>query len=263
MAPQPQRSLRHEYELYVDEEIENYKESIPRSALLSIGDEAVSRLGSGDQILLTELLLCDEVNRIIFKRLRLLAYDTWRRKRMKIAKELRRPEHWGLTADHLAVRAMSQASEGRVLVAGDTTEGSALFLAANGCQVTSVHREPTSLERVRQAANDAGLAERVRAVAADLNTWEPDDAPLSAVICTPAAFAGLNLKARRRVIELLKSVTADGGVHLLQTMAASTGRRRSPSLDELRSRYRGWAVTVDEDPAGGGLNTLVARKEIA
>ncbi len=43
MALRPQRSLRHEYELYVDEEIENYKESIPRSALLSVGDEAVSR----------------------------------------------------------------------------------------------------------------------------------------------------------------------------------------------------------------------------
>ncbi|HEY5219199.1 MAG TPA: hypothetical protein VIJ16_05285, partial [Gemmatimonadaceae bacterium] len=119
MAPRPQRSLRHEYEIYVDEQIENYKESIPRFALLSIGDEAVSRLESGAQILLTELLLCDEVNRIIFKRLRLLNYDRWRRQRLKIAKELRRPEHWGLTADHVAVRAMAETREGCVLVAGE------------------------------------------------------------------------------------------------------------------------------------------------
>lgn len=257
----PQRSLRHEYELYVDEEIENYKESIPRSALLSIGDEAVARLGSGDQVLLTELLLCDEVNQIIFKRLRLPSYETWRRKRLKIAKELRRPEHWGLTADHVAVRAMSQTSEGRVLVAGEAEEGSALFLAANGCQVTAVHRESETLARVMQAANDVGLAERVRAVAADLTTFEPD-APLTAVICTPAAFAGLNMKARRRAIEVLQSATADGGVHLVQTLAGAGGRRKSPSLDELRTRYRGWSITVDEAPLGG-LNTLVARKEIA
>ncbi|MHB1862149.1 MAG: SAM-dependent methyltransferase [Gemmatimonadaceae bacterium] len=262
MALRPQRSLRHEYELYVDEEIENYKESIPRSALLSVGDEAVSRLGAGPQILLTELLLCDEVNRIIFKRLRLPSYDTWRRKRLKLAKELRRPEHWGLTADHVAVRAIAQAAEGRVLVAGMTEEdGSALFLAANGCQVTAVHREARTVERVMHAANEAGLAERVRAVAADLSAWEPEE-PLTAVICTPTALAGLNMKARRRVIEVLQSATADGGVHLVQMIAAG-GRRTSPSLDELRSRYRGWSVTVDEDRGDTGLNTFVARKEIA
>lgn len=261
MAPRLQRSLRHEYELYVEEEIENYKESIPRSALLSIGDEAVSRLSSGDQILLTELLLCDEVNRIIFKRLRLPRYETWRRKRMKLAKERRRPEHWGLTADHPAVRAMSQTAEGRVLVAGESEEGSALFLAANGCQVTAVHRERDTLARVVHAASEAGLAERVRTVATDLSTWEPD-APLTAVICAPTALAGLTMKARRRVIELLQSATADGGVHLVQTLAAA-GRRKHPSLDELHTRYRGWSVTVSEEPGGGGVNTFMARKEIA
>lgn len=261
MASRPQRSLRHEYDLYVEEEIENYKESIQRSALLSIGDEAVSRLGSGDQILLTELLLCEEVNRIIFKRLRLLGYDTWRRKRLKLAKELRRPEHWGLTADHAAVRAMAQTSEGRVLVAGEAEEGSALYLAANGCQVTTVHRETQALERVLVAANEAGLAERVRAVATDLTMWEPD-APLTAVICAPAALAGLNMKDRRRVIEVLQSATAEGGVHLVQTVGVGK-RRKMPSLEELRRRYRGWSVTVEEAGIDGSVNTFMARKEIA
>ena len=164
MTAQLQRSLRHEYELFVDEEIENYKESVPRSALLSVGDEAVARLESGQQILLTELLLCDEVNDIIFRRLRLPSYNTWRRKRLKIAAELRRPEYWGLSPDHAAVRVMAQAAEGRVLMAGVPEEGSALFLAANGCQVTTVNREHLALERVMQAANEAGLGERVHAV---------------------------------------------------------------------------------------------------
>ena len=40
----PTRSLKHEYELFVEQEIENYKESVPRSVLLGIGDEAVSSL---------------------------------------------------------------------------------------------------------------------------------------------------------------------------------------------------------------------------
>jgi hypothetical protein len=43
MPFQNPRSLKHEYELYVEREIEDYKDSIPRSAILKIGDEAVAR----------------------------------------------------------------------------------------------------------------------------------------------------------------------------------------------------------------------------
>jgi hypothetical protein len=82
MPPRPTRSLQHEYALYVEREIENYKESVPRSVLLSIGDEAVRALAAQQQFALTELLLVEEVDRIIFKRLRLTAYATWRKRRV-------------------------------------------------------------------------------------------------------------------------------------------------------------------------------------
>ena len=59
MAQRPTRSLKHEYELFVEQEIENYKESVPRSVLLSIGDDAVSSLSAAPQFALTEILLCD------------------------------------------------------------------------------------------------------------------------------------------------------------------------------------------------------------
>ena len=104
MAHRPTRSLKHEYELFVEQEIENYKESVPRSVLLSIGDEAVASLCAEPQLALTELLLCEEVDRLIFRRLRLPAYDTWRRRRVKLIDELRRPEHWGLRSDDVLVR---------------------------------------------------------------------------------------------------------------------------------------------------------------
>src|SRR3954467_6680599 len=146
------RSLRHEYELFVEQEIENYKESVPRSVLLSIGDEAVSSLSNEPQFALTELLLCEEVDRIIVKRLRLPSYDTWRRRRLKLIDELRRPEHWGLRPDDVLVRALPQRTEGRVLVAGAADEVSALYLAANGCEVTTLASGIDTLERVMQAA---------------------------------------------------------------------------------------------------------------
>src|SRR3712207_1977846 len=138
MTRLPQRSLRHEYELYVEEEIEKYKESLPRSALLGIGDEAAKVLAADPQIGLTELLLCEEVDRIIRKRLRLASYRSWRRLRLKVMAELRRPEHWGLQADDAVVTAVPAALDSRVLVAGAEDERSALYLAALGCEVTTI-----------------------------------------------------------------------------------------------------------------------------
>src|ERR1700686_964132 len=96
MTQQSPRSLKHEYELYVENEIENYKESVSRSAILKIGDEAAAALRAGEQFAMDEILLWAEVDRIIRKRLRIPAYDTWRRKRIKLLEEYRRPEHWGI-----------------------------------------------------------------------------------------------------------------------------------------------------------------------
>jgi hypothetical protein len=111
MASRTARSLRYEYELYVEQEIENYKESIPRPAILAIGDEAAAKLAAEPQFVLTEVLLCEEVDRIIQRRLRLPKYDTWRRKRLKLHEEMRRPEHWGLSRNDALVRTIGDAAE--------------------------------------------------------------------------------------------------------------------------------------------------------
>jgi hypothetical protein len=261
-SSRPTRSLRHEYELFVEQEIENYKESVPRSVLLSIGDEAVAALSAEPQLALTELLLCEEVDRIIVRRLRLPSYDAWRRRRLKLIDELRRPEHWGLRPDDVLVRALASAAESRVLVAGAADEASALYLAANGCDVTTLAGESDAVERVMQAAIGAGLASRVHVRMGDLSDWTPD-VPLNAVIVNPAALEALTPEERTRVIEVLQGATIDGGVHLLQTIAAAGASPSAEvmSLDELRRRYRGWDVTVER--SDGRSKTFVARKGAA
>lgn len=259
-AQRPTRSLKHEYELFVEQEIENYKESVPRSVLLGIGDDAVASLSAEPQFALTELLLWDEVDRIIFKRLRLPAYDTWRRRRVKLIDELRRPEHWGLRPDDVLVRALPASSEGRVLVAGAYDEVSALYLAANGLEVTTLTPESESLERVMQAAIGAGLAGRVHAQVGDLSSFTPH-LPLNAVIVNPAAFVGLTDDERARVIDALQQATMDGGVHLVQTIIGAGRASGSMSLDELRSRYRGWEVTVER--GDDKTKTFLAKKGAA
>jgi hypothetical protein len=253
----PQRSLRHEYELYVEGEIEKYKESLPRSALLGIGDEAAKQLAADPQMGLTELLLCEEVDRIIRKRLRLSSYRAWRRQRIKLLAELRRPEYWGLQHDDAVVSAVQAGADSRVLLAGAQDQRSALYLAALGCEVMTIDTQLDALERVLDAAHEVGLADRVHAEIADLSSWSPD-APLTAVVCTPAALGDLTAAQRAHAIEVLQRATATGGIHLLQTAElADVPRVR---IDELRVQYGGWEVSVES--FRGSPETFLARKTL-
>lgn len=266
LSHRPTRSLRHEYQLFVEQEIENYKESVARNVLLAIGDEAVSVLASAPQFALTELLLCEEVDRIIVKRLRLPVYDTWRRRRVKLIEELRRPEHWGLRPDDVLVRALQPSSDGRVLVAGAADESSTLYFAANGCEVTTLGEEIDAVERVMQAAISAGLGGRVHAELADLASWTPPpERLLNAVVVNPAALDRLTSDERARVIADLQAATLDGGVHLVRTIPPASrngnGAANSMSLEELRSRYKGWQVTVERSE--GRAKSFFARKGAA
>ncbi len=217
------RSLKYEYELFVENEIENYKESVSRSAILMIGDEAVSALRANEQFAMDELLLCEEV------------------------------EHWGLRPDGILAREIRPPAESKVLVAG-ADEGTALYLAAHGCDVTALGTQADALERVMAAAHEAGLTDRIEGQVAGLRSWSPQSV-LSAVVCTPSAFDGLDADERGRAIELLQSATRDGGVHLVGTIVSG---RRGISLTELRKRYKGWTISVEEESVTA--KSFLARK---
>lgn len=243
MPQHPPRSLKHEYELYVENEIENYKESVSRSAILKIGDEAAAVLRAEEQFVMDELLLWAEVDRIIKQRQRIPSYNTWRRKRIKLLEEYRRPEHWGLRSDGILAREVRPSAESRVLVAGGDVEPAALYLAAHGCAVTALDSEADSLERVMNAAHAAGLTDKIHGSVAGIASWLPDGA-LSAVVCTPAAFTGLSAEERMRAFEVLQSATRDGGVHLVGTIVRG---QRGVSVTELRRQYKGWSISVEDD----------------
>ena len=122
-----------------------------------------------------DVLLAAEVDRIIAKRLKIPSFDTWRRRRMRNASEPKRPEYWGLRPDTPLVQAINSASlHSRVVVSGARVQGSALYLAANGCQVTAIEPEQAVVERVLNAAEEAGLESRVRGLATELREWRPD-----------------------------------------------------------------------------------------
>lgn len=79
MSATSPRSLRQAYLEWVEEQVEDFKESIPRSRLLAIADEVVDelRMANGGQYQLTEILLCDALNRYLFRMLKLPGYRAW------------------------------------------------------------------------------------------------------------------------------------------------------------------------------------------
>ena len=248
-------SLKYEYALFVEREIEDYKDRVPRSAILKIADEAVQRLHEQEQVTLNELVLWLEVDRIIAARLRLPRYQTWVRRRRKQLELLRKPEAWGLAPDASLVRNVPTTNHAHVLVARPSHERTALFLAANGCTVTAVEPQADIVARVLQAAEEHGLTARLQMVPTGLDAFAPN-APLAAVVCTPAAFAGLSAVQRAKVLALLQSATKDGGVHLVETIVAG---HASLNLDELRASYAGWDVSIEGD-ASRPERTFIARK---
>jgi hypothetical protein len=79
----PQSPPRQLYQNWVEEQIEDYKAALSRDELMTLADEAVQRLfdAPDGQIPLTEILLRDVVDMLLFRRLKLPTYNQWLRQR--------------------------------------------------------------------------------------------------------------------------------------------------------------------------------------
>ena len=88
------RSLRSEYEEFIEQRIEEYKDGLPRASILGIGDEAVQELARTEQYTLTEVLLQEQVDSIIRRRLRLPSYRRWRERHLALRAA---PRSWWAT----------------------------------------------------------------------------------------------------------------------------------------------------------------------
>ena len=77
----PSSSPKQQYLDWIQTRIEDYKDSLPREELLSIAQQAVDDLFDTDdgQYPLTEILLRDAVDGLIFRRLDLPGYRQWLR----------------------------------------------------------------------------------------------------------------------------------------------------------------------------------------
>ncbi len=80
MTP-PQTAPRQRYLAWLEEQIEDHKASMAREDLLDLAEEAVQQLfhTPDGQYPLTEILLCDAVDRLLADRMNLPDFKQWMR----------------------------------------------------------------------------------------------------------------------------------------------------------------------------------------
>jgi hypothetical protein len=250
----PPRSLKQEYEEFMLQRIEEYKNALARPELLEIGDEAVRELEANvaGQYLLTEVLLLEHVDRLIARRLRLPSFPRWRQRHRMLRAAQREPTHWGLEHDAALVGMGPRLEPGDVaLVVGAGALPGALFLAAHDAEVFLLDQSLGAIEAAESRAISEQLAGRFQALVIQFGGWLPDIAP-SLVVLDPHALAPSRPRERSAVLAELQALTRPGGVHLI--LPTPGAREVIPLAPEaLQSQYAGWQIARRKRARGDGF----------
>ncbi len=250
-----QQSLRQEYAEFILQRIEEFKQQISREELLTIADEAVRELevGPEEQLVLTEVLMLEHVDRLITRRLNLPTYRRWRVRHLKLRRAQREPTHWGIeVGGSLVELAQHLDYEGDALVVGAGAVPAALFLAAHDWPVTFIDPELSVVETAETRAATEALAYRFHALVVSLGTWFPDVTPMLVVIDS-VTLGRLDASDRQQFLDTLTARTMPGGMHLVLPHQASPNIL--PLAPEVfKAHYAGWHIERRRsDATFGGL----------
>ena len=239
----PQRSLRQEYEEFRLQRIEEFKQQISREDLLQIADEAVHELevGAEDQLVLTEVLVLEHVDRLIVRRLNLPAFRKWKGRHVRLRRAQREPAHWGIDpSTPLAEHARHPDPESLALVIGAGAAPASFYLAAHDWHVVFIDRTVFHVEAVETRAAAEALAARFEALVVNFGGWFPEVHP-TLVVLDPATLGDLPAPDREQFLDALKDHTVSGGVHHLLG-ADELGGVLAFAPEALRACYADWQV---------------------
>lgn len=243
------RSLRQEYEEFVVEQIEEYKERLSRETLLQLADEAVRELevGPEEQLVLTEVLVLDHVDRLIKKRLNLPSYRRWRNQHVRLRQRQQEPGHWGLdAANPLTELARHLEESDLALAVGARAASAAFFLASHDASVLFIAPDLDTVESAEHRAASEALSGRFQALVISLGGWFPDVTP-ALTLFDPTALADLDEETRSQFMVTLKSQTPRGGLHCLIPRSARSGV--IPLTTEAVRRHYGDWISDGTPPA--------------
>jgi hypothetical protein len=232
-------SLRQQYQTYILQRIEEYKNSLTRPAILELGNEAVSEMDTAgqEQLFLTELLVADWVDRLIQRRLNLQPYSRWVRSFRRLRTAQRIPNRWGIDPRSPVARILPRLEPGdRALVIGADVAPVAFLLAAHEVHTTFTGHDLTFVDQVEARAAEEVLGHCVTTLVAPIGhliAGMPDEVHLVAI--DTASLEGLPAADRQDFIRSLMERTAPGGVHLI----LPSGRNMRP--EAFSSHYGEWA----------------------
>jgi hypothetical protein len=232
----PLRSLRQQYDLYIMDRVEHYKNKISREELLRQADEAMIDLRVDEQFFLTEVLAQTVVDEFIKKRLGIRSFDTWRKSFPKLRAAQRDPTHWGMDANHLVASLAPRIEPGDpILVVGSGAESCAYLLAAYDSDVTFLDRDFGVVGRAEDRIATESLSSTFEAICVQFGKWLPCiSGNYLLVVLDAGTLATLSPNERRVLLAELQSLTAPGGLHALVPDALGSGP------EGLAGHYAAW-----------------------
>jgi len=252
----PARSLKQEYDEFLFQRIEEFKNRLTRAQLLEIGDEAVRELetAAADQYLLTEVLLLEHVDRLIARRLRLPGFQRWAKSHRTLRAAQREPTHWSLERGTQLVACARRLEPGDVtVVVGAAALPHALFVAAHDVDVLLLDQDLGAIEAAEGRAVNEQLAGRFQALVVQLGAWLPD-VPVTVAVLDPGTLAALDAAERHTAIAGLQARTAPGGVHIVLPFAENLAAGVIPIAPEaLLTEYAGWEIQRRPRSRRGGF----------
>ncbi len=239
-ARSPQ-SLKQDYEEFILQRIEEFKNGLARQQLMTIADEAVRELEAEEQFLLTEMLMLEQVDRLIVRRLKLPPYRKWRDRHIKLRRAQQEPTHWGLDADTPLGHIAAQLDDTDLaLFLGSGAASAALYLAALEVPVLLIDQDLAAVEAAENLAAAEGIASHFQALVISLGHWFPDYIP-ALVVLDAVTMAGLETSVRMHLLETLKERTVRGGIHCILP-AEPRGDVIPLAPEALQAHYGGWEI---------------------
>lgn len=212
-------SLKQQYQEYILQRIEGFKNSIPRDELLVLGDEAAAELqtGGAGQFVLTEILMLETVDRLIYRRLRLHSYAKWRKHSLARREAQRQPVHWNIDpGSALASLLPRLESMDNVLVIGAGAQGEACLLAAHEAEVTFVDEVLGVVERLEARMAEESLGGQFMAYVASLGDWLPPfTRELHLAVLDASTLAAISHANRSALLLEVRNLTRPGGVNVI------------------------------------------------
>ena len=233
-------SLRQQYQTYILQRIEEYKNSLTRPQLLELGDEAIAEVDTAgqEQLFLTELLVADWVDRLIQRRLNLQPYGRWVRSFRRLRAAQRVPTRWGLDPRSPVARILARLEPGdTAMVIGPDVAPVAFLLAAHEVQTTFTGDDLTFVDQVEARAAEEVLGHCVTTLVAPIGHFiagMPGEVHI--VVIDTGSLGGLPARERQLLIHCLMERTSPGGIHLI----LPSGRKMMP--EAFSSYYAEWTA---------------------